>query len=57
MIRTHCKYSAESDRYMRKLQENAKRKSEVVEKERPVKDEPMVPADGEPGMSQAAEQK
>ncbi|GCB21488.1 uncharacterized MFS-type transporter C530.15c [Aspergillus awamori] len=57
MIRTHCKYSAESDRYMRKLQENAKRKSEVVEKERPIKDEPMVPADGEPGMSQAAEQK
>ncbi|PWY83605.1 bicyclomycin resistance protein [Aspergillus heteromorphus CBS 117.55] len=52
-IRTRCKYAAESDRYMQKLQENATRRSEVVEKARPVKDEPMVPADGEPGIIQA----
>ncbi|PYH92160.1 bicyclomycin resistance protein [Aspergillus ellipticus CBS 707.79] len=54
-IRTRCKYAAESDRYMQKLQENAARRPQVVEKTRPVKDEPMVPADGEPSMTRAAE--
>ncbi|RAL08498.1 MFS transporter [Aspergillus homomorphus CBS 101889] len=52
-IRRRCKYAAESDRYMRTLQENAARKAQVVETLRPPASEPVVVADGEPGAAQA----
>ncbi|RAH48808.1 MFS transporter [Aspergillus brunneoviolaceus CBS 621.78] len=52
-IRQKCKFAAESDRYMRALQENAARKAQVVETRRPVTGEPVVSADGEPGPAEA----
>lgn len=54
-IRTRCKYAAESDRYMQKLMGNATdEKKKDMPPERPNTNEPMIPAEGEPGMEKVA---